>query len=314
MKIVSRRALIGSGALLGNGLISALAKGGAAPIGFGYGTYGMKTLPWDEALRTLAEIGYDGVEIALMPEWPTEPRLLSPADRRQIRALLGELGLALPAFLEVLPITGAAQKKAENVERLKRAIELGHDLSPHKQPVIETIIGRKTAEWDQVKASMVDEMKEWAKAAEAGNTVVCFKPHVGQAVQNPERALWLIREVGSRNIRVVYDYSHMYLEGFTLAESLKQLLPYAPFIHVKDSSGTPANHEFLLPGEGKTDYVEYFRLLRQQGYGGFVVVEVSAMVQRKPGYDAISAAKMCYRRLAAAFEKAGVNRPPRRRA
>jgi sugar phosphate isomerase/epimerase len=294
-------------------MMSALVKETAQAIGFGIGTYGMKTLPWDAALRTLAEIGYDGVEIALMPEWPTEPKLLSQADRRQIRTMLGELGLALPAFLEVLPITGVAQKRAENVERLKRAMELGHDLSPKKQPVIETAIGRKTAEWDQVKASMVNELKEWARAAEAGNTIVCFKPHVGQAVQSPERALWLIREVGSRNIRVVYDYSHMYLEGFALAESLHQLLPYTPFIHVKDSSGTAAKHEFLLAGEGKTDYVEYFRLLREQGYGGFVVVEVSAMVQRKPGYEPIAAAKLCYGRLAAAFEKAGVNRPPRRR-
>lgn len=286
----------------------------AVPIGFGYGTYGMKTLPWDGALRTLAEIGYDGVEIALMPEWPTEPQLLSPTVRRQIRAMLGELGLALPAFLEVLPITGVAQKRAENLERLKRAIELGHDLSPNKQPVIETIIGRKTAEWDQVKASMVGELREWARVAEDGNTVVCFKPHVGQAVQSPERALWLIRETGSKNIRVVYDYSHMYLEGFALAESLRQLLPYTPFIHVKDASGTAAGHEFLLPGEGKTDYVEYFRLLRQERYRGFVAVEVSAMVRRKPGYDPIRAAKLCYQRLAVAFEKAGVDRPPRRRA
>jgi inosose dehydratase len=158
---------------------------------------------------------------------------------------------------------------------------------------------------------MVDELKEWAKVAEAGNTIVCFKPHAAHAVHSPERALWLIREVGSKNLRVVYDYSHMYLEGFALADSLKQLLPYTPFIHVKDSAGTPEKHDYLLPGDGKTDYVEYFKILNKAGYHGFVVVEVSAMVHRQPGYQPVPTAKLCYQRLAPALQKAGVKRPAR---
>jgi sugar phosphate isomerase/epimerase len=308
MKSISRRALIGSM------LPAARLKAAAATIGFGFGTYGMKALPWDQALRTVADIGYDGVEISLLPEWPTEPRLLSPGDRKRMRELLGELRLALPSFLEALPITGTPQGRTENIERLKRAMQLGHDLSPKNHPVIETVLGGKTADWDRVKASMVAELKDWAKAAEAGATIVCFKPHAAHAVQSPERALWLIREVGSQNIRLVYDFSHMYVEGFELADSLKALLPFAPFIHVKDSSGTPASHDYLLPGDGKTDYVAYFRLLKEHGYRGFVVVEVSAMIHRKPGYEPVPTAKLCYRRLAEAFERAGVARPPRGRA
>src|SRR5437660_9912162 len=105
------------------GLTVATAADKQSPvIGFATGTYGMKTMSTDEALRTIAKIGYDGVELALLPGWPTDPAKLSAADRRAVRALLTDTGLALPSMLESLPITGAAQTRAQNLERLKLAV------------------------------------------------------------------------------------------------------------------------------------------------------------------------------------------------
>lgn len=280
-------------------------------IGFGFGTYGMRTLPADAALRTLALIGYDGVELSLLPGWPTEPAVLSKTGRKLLSSLLSDLGLALPSLLEALHLTGSPAKRAENMARLNRAFELAHDLCPRRPPLVETVLGRKPAEWDQVKAAMAEELRSWAETAGKAGCVVCFKPHAGHAVNSAERALWLIREVGSANLRVVYDYSHMYLEGLPLAGTLRQLLPFAPFIHLKDAVGGPQKHQYLLPGEGGTDYTEYFRLLKEMNYRGFVVVEVSAAIHRLPGYDPVATARLCYDRLAPAFERAGVSRPKR---
>jgi len=80
---------------------------------------------------------------------------------------------------------------------------------------------------------------------------------------------------------------------------------------VKDAVGTPAKHDYLLPGDGKTDYLEYFRLLKQVRYSGWVGVEVSAMIHTKPGYQPVPTARICYERLAPLFAKAGVKRPKR---
>ncbi len=306
MAVLSRRELVQQFSL------AALSGSPAVTIGLGFGTYGMRSMKTSDALRAIAAIGYDAVELALLPGWPAEATLLSPADRAEIRTMLRDLGLALPALLESLPLIGSAAKRAENLERIRQAAGLAHDLSASNPPVLDTILGLKTSDWEQVKGRMADELKDWAKVAEASDFTICFKPHADQAVHDPKRALWLIREVGSARIRVVYDYSHFYLEGLALADSLKELLPVAPFISVKDSTVSAGKHEYLLPGEGKTDYVEYLTLLKKLRYGGYICVEVSAQIHGKPGYEPLPTAKLCYERLAPAFIKAGVQRPGRR--
>lgn len=281
----------------------------AKPVGLSYGTYGLWMLSWEEALGLIARNGYDGVEIALMPDWPTEPKLLSPADRRTIRTRLADLGLALPAFLETLRVMHAKQPHAENLDRVRRAVELGHDLSPGRTPILETILGRKTAEWDQVKRKMVDEIGEWVEIAADADMIVCFKPHAGNAVHNVERSLWLIEQVGSPYLRCTYDYSHLWLEGHDLKASLEALLPVSPYIHVKDAEHQGNKHRYLLPGDGETDYVLLFSLLKKHGYDGFVNVEVSGHIHKQPGYDPVATAKLCYQRMASAFDAAGLERP-----
>src|SRR6266851_4923545 len=93
------------------------AAGAAAPvIGFATGTYGMKTMNPEDALRTLAETGYDGVELCLIAGWPTDPARMTAADRRALRKVVDDTGLAVPAMLESLPISSAPGKRAHNIE------------------------------------------------------------------------------------------------------------------------------------------------------------------------------------------------------
>ncbi|QDV40833.1 Inosose isomerase [Stieleria neptunia] len=278
-------------------------------IGFGFGTYGMKTLETAEAIRVCAEIGYDGIELALMNGWPTEPALLNQRDRAEIRQQLRDLKLSVPSLLESLPCLRTDQQHAENLERLKRATELAHDLAPESPPVVQSIVAGKTDRWEQTKGRLVDQLSDWAEVGRVSETVVCFKPHASHAVHTPERALWVHHQVDSPWLKVVYDYSHFYLEGLSLAASLKQLLPITAYVQVKDSRGTPAKHEYLLPGDGETDYRELLTVLKHAGYSGFVNVEVSSHVHRKLDYEPIETAELCYRRLAPLFETLGILRP-----
>ena len=278
-------------------------------IGFGFGTYGMKGLQTADAIRQTAEIGYDGIEFALMNGWPTEPTLLSGQDRAEIRDLLSELQLAVPSLLESLPCLRTEQLHQDNIEKLKRATQLAHDVAPDKPPIVQSIVGGKPSQWEASKGRLVEQLAEWAQIGEASQTIICFKPHANHVVHDPQQAIWIHKQVGSDWLKIVYDYSHFFLEGLPLADSLKQLLPITAYVQVKDSRGTPEKHEYLLPGDGQTDYLELLTILQAARYVGFVNVEVSSMIHRKPQYQAIPAAKLCYARLSPLFEKAGIQRP-----
>jgi inosose dehydratase len=150
---------------------------------------------------------------------------------------------------------------------------------------------------------MVQRLGDWADAAKAGGVRFVVKAHVTMAVNTPERLLWLLHEVNRPEIRVAFDYSHFEVQGIPLEDSWAQLRPYVDFVHVKDTAGDAKKPIFLLPGEGRTDYEAYFKMLERTGYTGPVVVEVSTQIFSRPGYDPVKAAESSYAALAQALRQ-----------
>lgn len=311
--LTRRQWLIGAALGLPGALCQRLARGAAArqeqpALPLGFSLYGMKSLKIAEALRSCAELGYDGVELALMPGWPTEPQRLTADDRRTLRQQLADHKLALLGLMENLAEPADDASHRANLSRLKAAAELGHELSPAAPPVIETILGGKPAQWEAVKEKLAERLTAWAEVAAAARTVIAVKPHVGNALHTPQGATWLLRQVKSPWLKLAFDYSHFVLRGLPLAETVAALVPETAFIHVKDAKGTAEKFSFLLPGEGDLDYAAYFKLLQTTGYRGPVVVEVSGQISNRAGYDPVAAARRSYAALAAAMQKAGVRR------
>jgi sugar phosphate isomerase/epimerase len=279
-------------------------------IGLGFSLYGMKALTIRAALQALAEIGYDCIELPVMPDWPGDSSQLSAAARRELRGLLAERALRLTALMENLPAVGDDAQQRTNLERLKRAAELAHDVQREKAapPLIETILGGKAGEFEAVKERLVERLGEWTSVLADAQVVLTIKAHVGNSTQRPEQLLWLLDKIASPWLKAAYDYSHFQLQNLDLPQTLDKLLPKSAFIHVKDTEHSQGKRGFLLPGEGTIDYVQMFRLLRASPYRGDVVVEVSSQVSNKPGYEPLAAASKCYNHLAEAFAKAGLQR------
>src|SRR5437879_2870226 len=121
----TRRDFLQNMALAASTILPAAAKG-KGTIGLGLGNYGLKMYATDEAIKFIASVGYDSVELCLMPGWPTEPVKVSPEERRKIRAVVAGLRLPMPCMLETIPILG--DHKA-NLERIRRDAQFGHDVN-----------------------------------------------------------------------------------------------------------------------------------------------------------------------------------------
>lgn len=280
----------------------------AATFGLGYTLYGMKSLTLDDALKTCAHIGYDSVELCLLDGYPTTPAQFGSSERAQLRATLASLKLKVSGLMENFSPLGDDAQHSKIIERIKAAGQLAHDVSPTAVPPLETVLGGKPAEWDQVKDRMVERLQAWGKAAEEAKITIAIKAHIMNAVQTPERLLWLWKAVNHPAIQLAYDYSHFQVQKLGLEETMDAILPHTSFIHVKDVSGTPEKVAFLLPGEGTIDYGAYFKKLQTFGYKGDVVVEVSAMLFKKPEYEPKEAARKSFAGLTTGLAAAGLVR------
>lgn len=262
----------------------------------------MKSLPVLQALDQCARIGYDNVEICVMKDFPTDFDKFTPALRRAVKERLEGNGLAASSILIQANLSRAEQQTVF-IESIKRAGEISHTLDPGNPPLIETILGGKAEEWEQTKEVLATRLTAWGEAAQSVDILLAVKAHYGHAVNSPDRLIWLYRRVNHPNIVLTYDYSHFSAEGFGLEDSLRAVIPCTRFIHMKDMTRGPVPH-YLLPGDGSTDYVKYFRLLKEVNYTGPILVEVSAHIHREPGYLPIPTAEKCFATLSLARDEA----------
>jgi sugar phosphate isomerase/epimerase len=276
----------------------------------GYSTWGMPTVPVDIAVRHLADLGYDGVELTVLPRYTTALESLNSGERRRIMGLLQERNLRLPAIAgHVSLMDEDSGSHAANLERLKQTIDLALDwASADGPPVIDTTAGGRPEEWESRLPMLVERIQEAADYAHNRGVTLAIEPHVGSIIDTPARMLEVIRLVGSDAVRINFDISHFNVMGIGMEESVSTMAPYARHTHVKDERGTVPDYEFLIPGEGEFDYVAYLEAMQRHGYSGFITTEISVMVQRRPDYDPLAAAAQAYRTLARAFTDAGIER------
>jgi sugar phosphate isomerase/epimerase len=269
----------------------------------GFKQYGMKKIPVHEAIDQIAQIGYRSLSLTLMPSWNTEPKLLSKADRADIRKQIGDRGLVLASVMESIRILGGPNaSKQSNLERLQVAADMAHELSPGSPAVIETTLGGRPEAWESSRHEMAEELGVWARTLEPLRTVLAMEAHVGNAMDLPQKALWMLDQVKSPWIGNLLDYSHYKLQGLDLRETLLALKDRTVLHHLKDAEGTEQSFHFLLPGDsGSIDYKEYARVLHEIGYTGTVLAEVSTQISNLPDYDAVAAAKHCWKNLAPYF-------------
>lgn len=275
-----------------------------------YSTWGMPTVPIETAVAHCAALGFDGLELTVIPGWTTDAALLDGAARRRIRALYDDHRIALCGLSGNVPLLDSdGVPSAEAEDRFRTYMDLAADLQhPGERLIVTTTSGGLSAHWDTTKAQLVERLGSLCSHAEQAGVRIGIEPHVDAALRLPDQALWLLAQVNSPALTIHFDISHFNVQGLDMDTVIARLGPLSAHTHVKDERGIAPNHAFLIPGEGEMDYVRYLTAMDAIGYAGYIVVEISLMVQRRPHYDPLAAATTSHEVLSGAFQHAGIKR------
>ena len=278
----------------------------------GYSTWGMPTVPIDVSIPHLAFLGFDGIELTVIQRFTTELSTLDSAERKRIAALLEEHNLALPAIAAHSNLMDAdVESHKRNMRRLKGGVDLAIDLAQGDNiAAVNTTTGGKPGEWDTKKDFLCERVGELVDYAAAKGVIIAMEPHIGAIIDTPAKVLELLEIIDSPYLKVNFDISHFDIVGMSTEETVSALAAVSVHTHVKDQRGISPDFEFLIPGEGQFDYVDYLKAMQQHGYDGFITAEVSFMVQARKDYDPLAAADLTYKTLSKAFVDADIARNP----
>lgn len=279
-----------------------------------YSTWGMPTVPIDTTIAHLAGLGFDAIEIAVLPRYSTALDNLDSGARRQVAQLLQAHKLPLAALSSYLDMMEPnADAFAKNLAYVHRAVDLAVEWAQNgRPPVVITGFGGKPGDLATEQPLLVERLNTLGDYAQKRGVTIALEHHVGAAVETPDQVVAIMQQVTAPAIRVNFDISHFNVVGVPIEESVAKTLPYAAHTHIKDERGRAPNYEYVIPGEGEFDYVRYLKAMQTHSYTGVISVEISVMVQRRPNYDPLATAARSYEVVSQAFTAAGIARPGRR--
>lgn len=269
----------------------------------------MREMPVELQIDLVRRPGYAGICLVSDPHIAElDAMRTDAAERRRIRSLLDSADLALSAIAGHANLLEPDESlRHQNMQRVRAGLDLAADLAGTGGPPPLVCMGFGTPEtYETDRGALAERFAELALHAKGTGGVLALEPHVGQAMDQPEKVAWLMQTVNSPHFRLNLDNSHFEVMGRHMDEYLPLLAQYAVHTDLKDQRGRSPTHEFLVPGEGDFDYARYLRALTAAGYDGYLTIEISVMVQRRADYDPAEVAARSIVTLIRASQAAGV--------
>lgn len=241
------------------------------------GPYESNPVSWEDVIKKVAELGFDGIELGGFPPHPNPDNLPSKEERDACKQQVADLGLGwsgLAADLWSQHLIDTDDNSAY-IETFRKNLQFCVDIGI---PAIRVDMVQPPTIFDTVdEATALKRVVDtWricaADAADAGVRMAWeFEP--GFAFNKPSDVFRILDEVDNPNFGVMYDACHAYMVACTgarqqgepeileggIMEFTEKLRGRINHLHLIDSDGTLHNDETSTHapfGEGKIDFDE----------------------------------------------------------
>jgi sugar phosphate isomerase/epimerase len=155
-----------------------------------FSAWAMRDLPIERQVEIVASCGYKGIELVSAPGAAVEPAKLDSNARRHIRDTIARGGLGVTAIAGHGDLIAEDPlKRAANEAHVRASIDLAAELGA---PALVCMAYGKPETYGVDRDRIVDAYGRMAGYAEARGVVLAVEPHVGQAIDLPEKCVWLI--------------------------------------------------------------------------------------------------------------------------
>ncbi len=238
-------------------------------------------LPIEELLPLVAQKGFTCVHMALaksMKGVPNGPEALNPGYAGYLKRLFGQNGLDIAVLGNYLNLahpdpTALREIQEKYYAHIRFAAYLGCAM-------VGTETGAPNAEYkfcpecrtDEALATFIKNLKPVVRCAENYGVTLAIEPVTKHIVWNPKRCRAVLDEIGSHNLRVLFDPVNLLsMENLdrrdeVIAEAMELLGPDIAMVHLKDYLPEDAGGQLkaTAPGHGYMDYTAIMRYLKAE--------------------------------------------------
>ena len=249
-----------------------------------YSTNAFKRYSLNEAIRMIAEIGYEGIEL-LCDSPHAYPPIFQDKEIHSFKNQIAKFRLVisnLNAFT-LYSISDVYHPSWIEDDKVSRELRITHTINCIKLAKkigaknLSTepggpVRGRKT-NMKYLEKLFMEGLNRVVPIAKEENIKILIEPEPNLLLENSNQFLNFIDNLSTDNVGLNFDIGHFYCVEEDPAEIIYKLSEYIEHFHLADIASNRI-HNHLIPGEGSINFRSVFKAIEGIGYKGFVTVEL----------------------------------------
>ena len=225
----------------------------------------------EDAIRAVAKLGYDGVDIRVRQDGHIY--IDAPKEyRKKLVELANSLGIRIVGVYSYLREEFIASDPGEKEKALKNII--AHlDLAVDLDGVYLRIFAGTKERTEENMRKFIEMCKLACKEAEDRGVFIGIETH-GELAYSGDTCNRVLEEVGSEMLTIVYDVANIYRQNLDPLEELKKInLSRVISVQFHDFKKENGTWKPVLLGQGDIPHEPVIEYLKEKNYDGFIVDE-----------------------------------------